>query len=260
MNQTSSELPVGFSSGGPSGEAERTPRRRVSTRRWLHDQIYDQITSGRLPPGSRLTQQQLAEQFQVGQGTVREVLLQLQQFGVVEVVENRGFYVTKLDARKLLDAYELREVLEGLAARLCCRKATNEQIDELMATAERIHELGLNGQYMEMGFLDRQLHNRLTEIADNVVLNDMVSRYRFLVRKIVWGKGPVGQSRKSMDETRDEHIGISTAIRQNQSELAEQRMKEHIRKVRVLHEERIRKGDFNIEWIFNAERQNPPPV
>jgi DNA-binding GntR family transcriptional regulator len=241
-----------------SAPVESTPPKRMSTRRWLHDRIYERILAGQHPPGSKLSQQHLAKQFQVGQGMIREVLLQLQQFGVVEMVENRGFFVTKLDAKKLLDAYELREVMEGLAARLCCRQAKPEQVDELMAMAERIHELGMKEQYLEMGYLDRQFHNQLTEIAGNVVLSDMVSRYRFLVRKIIWGKGPVERTRKSIDETRDEHIGILTAIRQNQAELAEQRMRNHIRKVRVLHEERIRKGDFNLEWIFNAERENPP--
>ncbi|MBN1554338.1 MAG: GntR family transcriptional regulator [Phycisphaerae bacterium] len=229
----------------------------VSTRNWLRDSIYHQILRGELPMGSRIGQQQLAKQYHVGQGMIREAILQLQQFGVVEMVENRGFFVTRLDTQKLLDAYELREVLEGLAARLCCRRATPEQLDQWMAMTDRIYELGRGGQYWEMGYLDRELHNQITAAAGNIVLSDMVSRYRFLVRKIVWGKGPVERTAQSMRETHDEHIGVLTAIRQNLSELAEQRMRSHIRKVRVLHEERIRKGNFQLEWIFEAELRNP---
>jgi len=223
----------------------------VSTRNWLQDSIYKQILRGELPQGSRIGQQQLARQYRVGQGMIREAILQLRQYGMVQVVENRGFFVTSLDTRKFLEAYELREVLEGLAVRICCRRATPEQLDELTAMVNRIYELGMKKQYLEMGRLDRDLHDRLVQIAGSSLLSDMVNQYRFFVRKVVWGRGPTERIQDVLNTTRDEHLAVLDAIRQNQPEAAEQLMRTHIRKVRVENEEKIRAGEFHPEWIVD---------
>jgi DNA-binding GntR family transcriptional regulator len=222
----------------------------VSTRDWLRDRISERILHGHLSPGSKLAQQSLAKEYRVGQGMIREAMLQLQQYGMVESVENRGFFVPKLDLQKFLDAYELREVLEGLAVRRCCRRATPAQLDEMTAMADRIYELGQKKQYREMGLLDRDLHDRLVEIAGNELLSEMVRQYRFVIRKIVWGRGPTERVEEILAATHDEHIGILAAIRQNQPDQAEQRMRDHIRKVRLENEEKIRKGEFHPEWIL----------
>src|SRR3954468_20847993 len=78
------------------------------------------ILSGELRPGTRLTQQQLAKRFGVAQSVIRESLLELQFSGLVESVDNLGIFVSDLDTDMLLQAYEVREMLEGVAARRCC--------------------------------------------------------------------------------------------------------------------------------------------
>ena len=96
--------------------------RRVVVRHEVRDGVQRLIVNGRQKPGSKLVQQKLAKQFGVAQGVIREALLELQVCGLVEAIDNRGMFVSPIDAQKLLDAFEIREVHEGLAARLCCTR------------------------------------------------------------------------------------------------------------------------------------------
>src|SRR4051794_17442878 len=82
-------------------------------------------------PGTRLTQQQLARRFGVAQSVIRESLLELQFSGLVQSVDNLGIFVSDLDTDMLLQAYEVREMLEGVAARRCCETASRSDIKQL---------------------------------------------------------------------------------------------------------------------------------
>src|SRR4029079_516466 len=103
------------------------------------------ILSGERQPGSKLRQQELAEQFSVAQGVVREALLELRAYGLVESIDRRGVFVSKLDKEKLLESFEVREVHEALAVRRCCERVTRVQVRELMDLAEEIYAKGHDG-------------------------------------------------------------------------------------------------------------------
>jgi DNA-binding GntR family transcriptional regulator len=250
MSRTSNGFSSHISFGGTSGVAEMAPRERISTRRWLHERIYDRILTGELRPSSKLQQQQLAEEYKVGQGMVREALLLLQQLGLVEVVENRGFFVSQMNAEKLLEAYELRELHDGLAARRCCGRITPDQVEELQAMARRIHQLGLEDQEMEMGLLDRAWHDRLVEISGNNILSRLTENYCFVLRKFIWDWP---HRRRDLEQTLDWHTKILAAIRENRPEEAERLAREHVYRARLDLEERIQKGQFQYKISPKAQ-------
>src|SRR6187402_491133 len=102
----------------PRDDSERSLRSRVS------QAIRKMILAGELRPGDRLLQQQLAKHFGVSQSVMRESLLEAQFTGLVESVNGIGARVAAIDLPQLLAAYEVREMLEGLAARLCCAQAS----------------------------------------------------------------------------------------------------------------------------------------
>lgn len=241
MSRNNSEFSTDFWGDSPVGLADVPTLKRMSTRRWVHENIYEQILTGKLQPGLKLTQQQLADQYQVGQGLIREALFQLQQLGLVEIVENRGFFVTRMDAEKFLEAYELRELHDGLAARRCCGRITSRQVEELEAQAVRIHQLGMENKEMEMGLLDRAWHDRLVEISGNGILNRLTNNYRFVLRKFIWDWP---HQQKDLDQTLAGHRKILAAIRENQPEQAERLAREHVYRARWDLEEHIRNGKF----------------
>ena len=106
----------------------------------VRDEIQRRILSGESKPGERLSQQSLARELGVAQGTVRESLLELQWLGLVESVDHLGVFVDNLNADRICQAYLVREVMEGLAARLACRNAGRADITELRSMADKIFE------------------------------------------------------------------------------------------------------------------------
>src|SRR3954470_13864328 len=144
--------------------ASQTARHRV------REDVRRLILTGELRPGTRLTQQQLAKRFGVAQSVVRESLLELQFSGLVEMVDNLGIFVSELDTNTLLQAYQVREMLEGLAARICCDTASRADIKALTDLADRIHQTGVAGQDVERGKLDREFHHKTIVLSQNKIL------------------------------------------------------------------------------------------
>jgi len=93
--------------------------------------IKQQIMEGRWAPGTRLTERTLCDFTGASRSSVREALQLLQQEGFVEIRPNQGVRVATLDAREAADIYQVRSVLEGLAARNFINMATAIQRDAL---------------------------------------------------------------------------------------------------------------------------------
>jgi DNA-binding GntR family transcriptional regulator len=199
------------------------------------------IISGERRPGSKLRQQELAEHFQVAQGVVREALLELQAYGLVETIDRRGVFVTKLDREKLLEAFEVREMHEGLAARLCCDRVTRAQIRQLMDMAEEIYRLGTEQKLTEMGSLDRELHAQLIHLCGNKMLARLADNYRILGKFVRADRDPTA--------VRDEHIAILQAIGDGRADDAERLIRQHVAAARLAVEKRLDSGAFEPQWV-----------
>src|SRR5688572_19081490 len=127
----------------PSRPRVRPRKPRSPARHNLRKKLTSLIMEGEFPPGAQLMQTHLARRFGVSVSVMREALLDVQAQGLVETHDNRGFFVRKLDAAALLDLFDLRVVLEGLAARKACAHATprdiadlRKMIDEMCAAQE----------------------------------------------------------------------------------------------------------------------------
>jgi len=103
----------------------------------LADRINAKIVSGEYPPGSRLRQEALAEEFSVSRTPIREALRQLEVKGVIQHTPNQGAMVRALSARDIREAYQVRAELEGLAAELAVEWITDEQIERIRAAQAR---------------------------------------------------------------------------------------------------------------------------
>ncbi len=225
---------------------------QVTARRRVRDCIQQAILSGLYPPGSRLRQLRLAKDFGVAQTVVRESLLELQFCGLVDIVDNLGVFVSELGPRKLLQAYEIREMFEGLAARLCCERASRADIGDLAELADRMCRLGQAGQREEMGVLDRRFHQTMIVISANDVLQRLTEGYRVL--------GMAVQAERDIREVRDEHLGIVAAIEANRPEEAERLAREHVRRAREAIERMIEVGSFEPRWVRNGQKDAPDEV
>jgi DNA-binding GntR family transcriptional regulator len=103
----------------------------------LADRISAKIVAGEYPPGSRLRQEVLAEEFAVSRTPIREALRQLEVKGVIQHRPNQGAIVPAPDAQDIREAYQVRAELEGLAISLAIEWITDEQVDRMRRAQKR---------------------------------------------------------------------------------------------------------------------------
>ena len=130
---------------------------RVESLPNLREQVAERmrmaIATGRLPPGARLIERELCEMMGVSRTSLREALRELQADGLITNQHNKRLSVAVVTRGDAESIYEVRAVLEGLAARLFARNATTEQMAALRKSVERLAEV-----YAE--FLRRRVHLR----------------------------------------------------------------------------------------------------
>jgi DNA-binding GntR family transcriptional regulator len=99
----------------------------------------EQILSGRFPAGMRLKTEIIAEALGISRMPIRDALQQLHSEGLVMIRPNRSAIVTSLTTADIVELFEIRSVLEGLAARLACPRLTVAALDELEAILHRMN-------------------------------------------------------------------------------------------------------------------------
>lgn len=212
-------------------------------RHQVREEIQRRILSGESQPGERLTQQSLARELGVAQGTVRESLLELQWLGLVESVDRLGVFVGKLDAARLSEAYQVREVLEGLAARLTCEHASRSEIASLRGMVERIWQLSQDQDYDFMGAEDRAFHLQIVNLSGNKILARLTEGYRVL--------GMAVRASRDPRIVYEEHLRIVDAIENNLPDEAERIARAHVAEARRRIEQQAARNEFTAKWVVD---------
>src|SRR5437762_8309628 len=107
----------------------RHDRRKVTD--WVYEELKSAIVDLRLAPGDPLREATLADQLGVSKTPIREALTRLEQEGLVETTSFKGAVVSGYSSADLEEIYELRELLEGAAARAAATSASEETLDRL---------------------------------------------------------------------------------------------------------------------------------
>ena len=211
MQQTA--LPAGASPGRPIVQALR---RRILR----HD----------LPPGTPLREQSLAEEFGVSRQLVREALAELEGRGLVERGPFRGAAVRRYGLGDFVQMMEVREVLEGLCARLAARNAARESWQDLVEAFGTPMEATIAAGELER-YLDHleTLRRRLRDAAANAALATTLSGYNdrtaMVMRRVVLVTDRSSQALA-------EHRAVLAALRAGDAEAAENHKRRQIRSAR----------------------------
>ncbi|MBN2215754.1 MAG: GntR family transcriptional regulator [Pirellulales bacterium] len=217
------------------------PAPTTLARHRVRDAIRQLILSGTYQSGQRLVQQELAARFGVAQSVVRESLLELQFCGLVEAVDHSGMFVRGLDAAGLRQAYQIRELFEGLAARLCCQTAGRADLRELADLAQKTYEFARQDDLQSMGEVDRQFHFRIVQISGNELLARLTEGYQVL--------GLFVRANRDRRQIRDEHFAMIKAIEADQPATAERLARRHVRDGWRTIERQITAGTFVPQWV-----------
>jgi DNA-binding GntR family transcriptional regulator len=190
----------------------------------VYRQIRDAIQAGELTPGTRMREVELAHWLGTSRTPVREALGRLQNDGLVANDPNRGMIVTELDHQMVDELYVMREVLEGTAAGLAARHATDAEIALLRRLAEKDHELGDNPAQLSSN--NKFFHDKLYLSAHNRYLLKTVSTLRESMALL--GHTTLALPGRSVTAV-DEHEAIISAIERRDCAAAEAAARAHIR-------------------------------
>lgn len=193
----------------------------------LVDAIRQEIISGGLRPGQKLSESRLAERYGVSRTPVREAIKQLEIEDFVSVERRRGTFVKAMSLSDAMDLYEVREGLEGVAARLCAQRADNTlvaQLDEITRQMADLVAADDRSAYLDA---DRELHALIFSGANNRRLQE---HYRMLtthMQRDVLG-GIVTSVEGRMARSLAEHNRIVRAIAVRDDAGAESEMRAHV--------------------------------
>src|SRR5205823_3991089 len=127
--------------------------------------IREAIVDGRLEPGQRLKEEELARELGISRTPVREALLMLQAENLVVATPNRGATVRVHDAGDLDDLYQLRALLEGHATRRATPRISDEEIESLRESCERFDVLSPEHDLRELVRENLFFHNTILDAA-----------------------------------------------------------------------------------------------
>jgi DNA-binding GntR family transcriptional regulator len=188
--------------------------------------LRDRIFSGRYAPGEPMRQVQLSEELRVSRTPLREALRVLENEGLLASEGARGVVVATADLAKLVRAYELREVIDGLAARLAARQASKEQLVQLQELVKEQRKAVSPWQPGAYTQLNVRFHAAIIAVSGNEYLAAQLP----LVRLTSQVFAPAVQlTRDRAQAAIAEHGQILDAIRSRDADLAEQLARTHIR-------------------------------
>jgi DNA-binding GntR family transcriptional regulator len=198
--------------------------------------IKEMITNRKLLPGDKIPQENLAQELGISRTPLVSALKYMEKEKLVEAVPRRGFFVRQFSTQEMISIFELREVLEGLAARRAAICISDNQINKLTSFFKQFSTPIDHTRYKAYAREDQQFHTYVTEIGSKEFLKSILQSYNIISfsYQVISSEGLV----RPPDETIREHLALIDAICSRAPDDAEGLMRQHFaRTIRFLKDE-----------------------
>lgn len=196
-------------------------------RQTLGQRIYESlrlaIIRGDLEPGSRVTEREIAAQMHVSTTPVREAFRRLSAEGLITIVPWSGAVIEGVSEKDIIEVYQCREVLEGLACGLAAQNIDEEGLARLEALIEQAE---FQSDAKQISKLNSEIHEIIFEYSGNTRLVSMINSLHDIVlihRELTAVDAPRAAS------IHREHLDILAALRNHDQTSAELAMRRHVR-------------------------------
>jgi DNA-binding GntR family transcriptional regulator len=193
----------------------------------IYKRLKSMILANELKAGAKLKQEHVATLFGVSRMPLHRAFQMLENEMLIESVPRRGYFVTKVEIDQLIDSFECREALEGMAARRAARNITKDQLMYLKSLFEKFvgtDQISIP-DYLES---DQEFHDMIMKVSGNKV----ITRLEFLAHNTI--RTFRGGMLRPPQESLPEHMAIIVALEKGDGELAEKLVREHIHKTMEL--------------------------
>jgi DNA-binding GntR family transcriptional regulator len=186
------------------------------------------IISGEIATDVNLSELTLAEEFGVSRTPVREALKQLQTEGLVEIRPRVGTFVTTPSRREITELFEMKELLEGAAARLMAQRGRVPELDRLEENLREEDDAVTRDDRVRYAELVQEFHDLLIVGSDN---NKLEAHYRILMNQLAYSRlVTTSLSQPGRPALSDqEHHRVVELIIAKDGDSAERVMREHVR-------------------------------
>lgn len=195
-------------------------------RELVYLELKHKILTGEIKARTRLMEIDLAERMNVSRTPIREAIRELATDGLVVIEPRRGAYVSDISVQNMLDIFEVREDLEGLAAGLAAQRITEEEMLAL-SKMHRLYEMAVEGRDKEeIVEYDEKFHNFIVRCSRNNVLIELsrqVQELSMRFRYLYYDDGSV------FERIPKEHKHIMEAIVAGDAEKARREAEVHIK-------------------------------
>jgi len=185
------------------------------------------ILEGTLVPGQRLISRDLVEQLGISRGSLREAFHRLAGDRLIELIPNRGAVVRRLNRAEIIGLFQIREALEGQAARLAAQHIDeNDHRARLEALLKEGRDLQQQLDMRRFTAYNRRFHQAIVAVSGNQELAELIDRYQLAVfmthLKRVMGSDSIIKTSIA------QHEAIAQAILASNEDVAYAAMKQHL--------------------------------
>ncbi len=192
--------------------------------------VYEEIKTGILDetyePGQALPEIPLAQKYGVKRTRIRQIFQKLERDTLVEIIPARGAFVKPISMIEFQEIFEVREALEGIAARLAARKRRDEEIEKIIQEFEALKDARNADNLEQKVRLGGTQHEFILRSAGNKKIIGILEPRQIQVTRI-WKRG-ILLSPERINMAFKEHIEILRVLRAKDEAAAERRMQEHI--------------------------------
>lgn len=189
------------------------------------EQLRQAIIAMEFPPGTRLSEGEIATRYDVSRQPAREALISLSRIGLVQVLPQRGTLVTKISTRHMMQVRIAREALETAIVQRACERfdpVIRSSIDSILETQDRA---AAEGDYLTITQSDTQFHGAIAAGADCEMIWQMVLDVKAHMDRV---RHLTLQDRDSMRILVRQHKAIIDAVDSRDPEKAEHAMRTHL--------------------------------
>jgi DNA-binding GntR family transcriptional regulator len=206
------------------------PSQQLPSNERVYRELKEAIISGQIPARSRLVELSLAAEYGVSRTPVREALKRLIAEELVAFDPPRGIVVKGIDQQEVEEVYTIREVLDGLAARLAAQRVTDVDLARLRSLMEVMERAAEHQEAQLMVQANIRFHQALIQAAGN---ERLASIQQSLIDSVRRFSAEAFRSYERDFEVLEEHRAIVDALARRDAEGAERMAREHMTKART---------------------------
>jgi DNA-binding GntR family transcriptional regulator len=200
-------------------------------REMVYEELKTQILTGKIVPGTRLMEIELADNMGVSRTPIREAIRKLEKEGLVVIEPRRGAYASQISTEDMIAILEVRQDLEGLAAYFAATRINSGELENLRNAFESYNQAVKEGITRDMIKYDTKFHRMIVDASHNKILVQMIEQLQELVLRFRY---VYYDDFRRFEKMPKEHSDIIDAIIRGDGEAARAAADVHIDRLKEL--------------------------